>query len=301
MPKWTDYTKKTALKDNDELLVLDTDGKANKRTFVLGIWEYVLDKLTSAVIDKLETTDKTTVGAINELRDKSESTTRTVNEVDSSSKQRDKEFVTTDDLTGNSFGKNFLYVDVSNKDSDLNRNSYWSSTNVRTDFTSVPDLMPNEASGTREVFWKDANSILVKITEASPVCGREYYNHYNGTAWQGWKVIDPSYIGNNAYRVYAASGLGVESTDDLTAIIGKLQGYNSELILWINTDTTYGQAIRNEISDKFTVNFYGQLTIRKMLDGKSVQFTAVDRGEARTFTKMYSTANGEKWSEWREL
>ena len=91
------------------------------------------------------------------------------------------------------------------------------------------------------------------------------------------------------------------TTDDLTAIIGKLQGYNSELILWINTDTTYGQAIRNEISDKFTVSFYEQLTIRKMLDGKSVQFTAVDRDEARTFTKMYSTANGEKWSERREL
>ena len=70
MPKWTDYTKKTALKDNDELLVLDTDGKANKRTFVSGIWEYVLDKLTSAIIEKLETTDKTTIGAINDCKQK---------------------------------------------------------------------------------------------------------------------------------------------------------------------------------------------------------------------------------------
>lgn len=27
MPKWTDYTKKTTLKDNDEVLLLDTDGR----------------------------------------------------------------------------------------------------------------------------------------------------------------------------------------------------------------------------------------------------------------------------------
>lgn len=274
--EWTKYTTKEALKDNDELLLLDTDGKANKRTLASGIQEYILDKLTSDVIDKLETTDKTTVGAINELQVKNEEIASMVDTVDSSSKHRDKEFTTTDDLVGNSFGKNFLYIHTDTKDSDLNRNSYWSSDNVRTDFVSVPDTMPNRASGTREVFWKDTNSILVKITEASPVSGREYYNHYNGTTWEGWKVVEPSYNGNNAFRVYTASGLGVESTDDLTAIIGKLQGYNSELILWINTDTTYGQAIRNEISDKFTVNFYGQLTIRKMLDRKSVQFTAVD-------------------------
>lgn len=35
--EWTKYTTKEALKDNDELLLLDTDGKANKRTLVSGI------------------------------------------------------------------------------------------------------------------------------------------------------------------------------------------------------------------------------------------------------------------------
>ena len=70
MPKWTDYTKKTALKDNDEFLLLDTDGKANKRTLASRIWDYVLGKLTSAVIEKLETTNKTMIGAINELNSK---------------------------------------------------------------------------------------------------------------------------------------------------------------------------------------------------------------------------------------
>lgn len=82
--EWTKYTAKEALKDNDELLVLDTDGKANKRTFVSGIWEYILGKLTSAVIEKLETTDKTAIGAINELQAQNEEITSTVNIVDSS-------------------------------------------------------------------------------------------------------------------------------------------------------------------------------------------------------------------------
>ena len=72
MPKWTDYTKKTTLKDNDEFLLLDTDGKANKRTLASRIWDYVLGKLTSAVIEKLETTDKTAIGAINELQAQNE-------------------------------------------------------------------------------------------------------------------------------------------------------------------------------------------------------------------------------------
>ena len=70
--EWTKYTAKEALKDNDELMILDTDGKANKRTFVSEIWEYILGKLTSAVIEKLETTDKTAIGAINELQAQNE-------------------------------------------------------------------------------------------------------------------------------------------------------------------------------------------------------------------------------------
>ena len=67
MSKWTEYTQKEALKDNDELMILDTDGKANKRTLMNKVWDYVVDKMTSAVIAKLDTKDKTVLGAINEL------------------------------------------------------------------------------------------------------------------------------------------------------------------------------------------------------------------------------------------
>ena len=65
--KWTDYTTKETLEDNDELMILDADVKANKRTLMSKIWNYVVDKMTSAVVAKLTTTDKTVLGAINEL------------------------------------------------------------------------------------------------------------------------------------------------------------------------------------------------------------------------------------------
>lgn len=68
--KWTDYTTKETLEDNDELMILDADVKANKRTLMSKIWDYVVDKMTSAVVAKLTTTDKTVLGAINELNSK---------------------------------------------------------------------------------------------------------------------------------------------------------------------------------------------------------------------------------------
>lgn len=65
--EWTKYTTKEALKDNDELMILDKDANANKRTLMDKIWDYVVDKMTTAVIAKLETTNKTLIGAVNEL------------------------------------------------------------------------------------------------------------------------------------------------------------------------------------------------------------------------------------------
>lgn len=77
MSKWTEYTQKEALKDNDELMILDTDGKANKRTVMNKVWDYVVDKMTSAVIAKLDTKDKTVLGALNELNSNTQTLTFT--------------------------------------------------------------------------------------------------------------------------------------------------------------------------------------------------------------------------------
>ena len=69
--KWTDYTTKETLEDNDELMILDKGANASKRTLMDKIWDYVVDKMTTAVIAKLETTNKTLIGAVNELNSKS--------------------------------------------------------------------------------------------------------------------------------------------------------------------------------------------------------------------------------------
>lgn len=67
MPKWTDYTIKTTVADNDEIMTLDTAGKANKRLSLSTLSDWVLGKIADKVFAKLQTNDKTILGAINEL------------------------------------------------------------------------------------------------------------------------------------------------------------------------------------------------------------------------------------------
>ena len=69
--KWTDgYTIKTKAADDDEAMILSTSEKANKRIKFSGIWDWIVDKMASAVVSKLTTTDKTILGALNELNSK---------------------------------------------------------------------------------------------------------------------------------------------------------------------------------------------------------------------------------------
>lgn len=67
MPKWTEYTMKDTLADNDEVMLYDATGKANKRRLMSKFWDYVVDKMSTAVISKLKTNNKTIIGAINAL------------------------------------------------------------------------------------------------------------------------------------------------------------------------------------------------------------------------------------------
>ena len=67
MPKWTEYTSKDTLADNDEVMLYDATGKANKRGLMSKFWDYIVDKMSTAVISKLETENKTVIGAINYL------------------------------------------------------------------------------------------------------------------------------------------------------------------------------------------------------------------------------------------
>lgn len=70
MPKWTDYTKKTSPENNDEVMILDTAGKANKRLNLSALSDWILNKIADKVFQKLETNSKTVLGAINELNSK---------------------------------------------------------------------------------------------------------------------------------------------------------------------------------------------------------------------------------------
>ena len=67
MPKWTEYTTKDTLADNDEVMLYDATARANKRGLMSKFWDYVVDKMATAVISKLETNNKTIIGAINAL------------------------------------------------------------------------------------------------------------------------------------------------------------------------------------------------------------------------------------------
>ena len=67
MPKWTEYTSKDTLADNDEVMLYDATARANKRGLMSKFWDYVVDKMSTAVISKLETENKTIIGAINAL------------------------------------------------------------------------------------------------------------------------------------------------------------------------------------------------------------------------------------------
>lgn len=67
MPKWSEYTSKDTLADNDEVMLYDATARANKRGLMSKFWDYVVDKMATAVISKLQTNNKTIIGAINAL------------------------------------------------------------------------------------------------------------------------------------------------------------------------------------------------------------------------------------------
>lgn len=72
MPKFDDYTQKTAPEDTDIALILDKTANVNKKTPFSGIWTWIVNKMTNAVIQNLQTTNKTVIGSINELNSKIE-------------------------------------------------------------------------------------------------------------------------------------------------------------------------------------------------------------------------------------
>lgn len=67
MGKFNEYSQKATPADNDTLMIYDATSKANKLSPFSGIWNWIVEKLTNAVISNLQTNNKTVVGALNEL------------------------------------------------------------------------------------------------------------------------------------------------------------------------------------------------------------------------------------------
>lgn len=70
MGKFNEYTQKATPADNDTLMIYDATANANKLSPFSGIWNWIVGKLTNAVISNLQTNNKSVVGALNELNSK---------------------------------------------------------------------------------------------------------------------------------------------------------------------------------------------------------------------------------------
>ena len=67
MGKFNEYSQKATPADNDTLMIYDATSKSNKLSPFSGIWNWIVGKLTNAVISNLETSNKSVIGALNEL------------------------------------------------------------------------------------------------------------------------------------------------------------------------------------------------------------------------------------------
>ena len=70
MAKFNEYPSKATPEDADTLMLYDAATKSNKLSPFSGIWNWMVNKLTNAVINNLQTSNKTVVGGLNELNSK---------------------------------------------------------------------------------------------------------------------------------------------------------------------------------------------------------------------------------------
>lgn len=68
MGKFNEYSQKATPADNDTMMIYDVASKSNKLSPFSGIWNWIVGKLTNAVISNLQTSNQTVLGAINELK-----------------------------------------------------------------------------------------------------------------------------------------------------------------------------------------------------------------------------------------
>lgn len=158
--RWNEYTSSTDLDDTDELMILDTSAKANKRTLLSKLADYVLGKLADKVFEKLETQNKTILGALNELNSKGKIRT----------------------------GKNEFKGDLDTIPTTTGELSlYWFS---RSNITNgISGVETNTNYGTILTIPSTSNNYGVQFAFFNSSENSFYFRKKNGGTWNTWKKI----------------------------------------------------------------------------------------------------------------
>lgn len=77
------FDQKSAPEDNDLLVEYDASASKVKNVKFGGVWNWIVKKLTSAVINELQTSSKNVVGAINELNSNLQAKTKNISQSES--------------------------------------------------------------------------------------------------------------------------------------------------------------------------------------------------------------------------
>ena len=77
------FDQKSAPEDNDLLVEYDASASKVKNVKFGGVWNWIVKKLTSAVINELQTSSKNVVGAINELNSNLQAKTKNISQQES--------------------------------------------------------------------------------------------------------------------------------------------------------------------------------------------------------------------------
>lgn len=158
--RWNEYTSSTDLDDTDELMILDTSAKANKRTLLSKLADYVLGKLADKVFTKLETRNQTVIGALNELNSKGKIRT----------------------------GKNEFKGDLDTIPTTTGELSlYWFS---RSNITNgISGVETNTNYGTILTIPSTSNNYGVQFAFFNSSENSFYFRKKNGGTWNTWKKI----------------------------------------------------------------------------------------------------------------
>lgn len=145
MGKFNEYTQKATPADNDTLMIYDAAAKANKLSPFSGIWNWIVGKLTNAVISNLQTNNKSVVGALNELNSKAVGDFKAVGFADRST--------ITIKTNGEPYNYGMLIVAINQNDS-----------NSLLKFNITPSI--NQTIGKVSVIAKDSTTFIVTFPNA---------------------------------------------------------------------------------------------------------------------------------------